>query len=115
MSQESEVNIFKCLDFLRDNAPEMAKAKAERIYMEEYRKSLKAIQMAKAGGDGQRNSAASQECFAYRSDEYIKHIAALAVAVEVEENMRWLMIAAQAKIEVWRTMESSRRYEAKTL
>lgn len=114
MSQESEVNIFKCLDFLRDNAPAMAKAKAERVYMEEYRKSLKALEMSKAEFNGQK-SAASQERDAYASEEYIAHIAALGVAVEVEENLRWLMIAAQAKIEVWRTMESSRRYEAKTL
>jgi hypothetical protein len=43
MSDESEVNVFRCLDFLRDNAPAYAKAKAERVYMEEFRKSKKAI------------------------------------------------------------------------
>ena len=52
---ETEVNIFKCLDYLRDNAPAYAQAKANRVYLEEYRKSLKAIEMAKAETRGLLN------------------------------------------------------------
>jgi len=40
---------------------------------------------------------------------------ALQVAVEEEERLRWLMVAAEARIEVWRTLESSRRIEKKTI
>lgn len=114
MSQETEVNIFKCLDYLRDNAPLYAKAKADRVYLEEFRKSLKALEMAKAETVGAK-SAATQERDAYASPEYIAHLEGLRVAVENEEILKWRMTAAQAKIEVWRTIESSRRYEAKTL
>jgi hypothetical protein len=32
-------------------------------------------------------------------------------AVQEEERLRWLMIGAQAKIEVWRSFESSKRAE----
>ena len=41
----SEKEVSKALDYLRDSAAEVAKAKAERIYLEEYRKSLKALIM----------------------------------------------------------------------
>ena len=39
MSPDTEIAIFKALDYLRDNAPAYAKAKSERIYLEEYRKT----------------------------------------------------------------------------
>ena len=41
----SDDEVQKSLDFLRDTADQSAKFKAERIYLEEYRKSLKALIM----------------------------------------------------------------------
>jgi hypothetical protein len=111
MTPETELNIFKCLDFLRDNAPAYAKAKADRIYLEEFRKTKKAILMSSSPS----NSAAMQERDAYAHSDYQSLLEGLKEATEREENLRWMMVAAQAKIEVWRTLESSRRYEAKTL
>ena len=114
MTAESEINIFKCLDFLRDNATAYATAKANRVYLEEFRKTKKALCMQAAESAGVK-TAAMQERDAYADPEYQQHLAALEEAVKVEEEYRWKMIAAQAKIEAWRTIESSRRYEAKTL
>ena len=37
----------KAVDWLRDNAEACAKARATRIYLEEYRKSIKALLMSK--------------------------------------------------------------------
>jgi len=42
-------------------------------------------------------------------------LAALQQATEKEEALRWLMVAAEAKIEAWRTIESTRRAEARNL
>jgi hypothetical protein len=114
MTAEAEINIFRALDFIRDNAPAYAKAKAERVYLEEYRKSKKALLMKSAMKDG-HSSVNAQEREAYADEGYMEHLVALSAAVEVEERFRWQMIAAQAKIEVWRTLESTRRIEAKTL
>ena len=114
MSDEAQINIFKSLDWIRDNAPAMAQAKAERVYMEEYRKTIKAVLMQKAEASGAKASA-TQEREAYAHTEYQAHLLGLQSAVEKEEAFRWLMVAAQAKIEVWRSLESSRRIEAKTL
>lgn len=114
MSQESEINIFKCLDYLRDNAAAYATAKANRVYLEEYRKTLKAQLMIEAEQTGSKASA-TQERDAYAHQMYKDHLSGLQEAIQIEEDLRWKMVAAQAKIEAWRTMESSRRYEAKVV
>ena len=114
MTEEGEIQIFRALNFIRDNAPAYAKAKAERIYLENFRKSKKALLMRAAEIAGHK-SAALQEREAYANAEYVDVLKALQVSVEEEERLRWLMVAAEARIEVWRTLESSRRIEKKTI
>jgi len=114
MSPDTEINIFKALDFIRDNAPAYAKAKSERIYLEEFRKSKKALLMRAAEIAGHKTGAA-QEREAYAHDDYMALLEGLRAAVEQEEALRWLIVGAQAKIEAWRTIEANRRAEAKTL
>jgi hypothetical protein len=114
VSDEAEINIFRALDFIRDNASEYAKAKATRVYLEEFRKSKKALLMKDAERAG-HNAVSAQEREAYADEGYQDHLKSLQAAVESEEKLRWLMVAAQAKIEVWRTLESTRRVEAKTI
>lgn len=109
-----EINVFKALDFLRDNAEAYAKAKSERIYLEEFRKTKKALLMRDAEAKGHQTSA-SQEREAYSHPEYVELLQGLKAAVAEEERLRWLLIACQAKIECWRSVESSRRVEAKVL
>ncbi|CAG9172438.1 hypothetical protein CURE108131_23105 [Cupriavidus respiraculi] len=113
MSDPSEINIFRALDFIRDNAKHYAKAKADRVYLEEFRKTKKAMLMKAAEPD--YPSSVAQEREAYRHPEYAELLSGLREAVEAEEVLRWQMVAAQAKIEVWRTIEANRRAEAKTL
>lgn len=86
-------------------APRYAQAKAERIYVEEYRKTLKSRLMKECGLD----PIGAQEREAYAADEYAEHLDALREAVRIEEELRWKLIAAQAAIDVWRSMESSAR------
>lgn len=112
--EESQINIFRSLDFIRDNATAYAKAKAERVYLENFRKSKKALLMRAAEMRGHK-TAAIQEREAYADEGYIEVLAALQVATEKEEALRWLMTAAEAKIEAWRTIESTRRAEARNL
>ena len=114
MSNEAEINIFAALDFLRDNALPYAQAKANRTYLEEYRKTQKALLMQNAEMSG-INAISAQERDAYAATEYVEHLRALREAVEAEEKLRWLFVAAQARIEAWRSLESTRRIEAKTL
>lgn len=106
-----EINIFRCLDFIRDNSKAMAQAKANRIYMEEFRKSLKAKLIQKS----EASTATAKETYAYAHADYQNHLDGLRQAVEIEEELRWQMIAAQAKIEVWRSLGANQRAIDKTL
>jgi hypothetical protein len=54
-----------------------------------------------------------QEREAYASSKYKEHLKALQGAVEAREELRWMLIAAQARIEVWRSQEASNRAEGK--
>lgn len=98
----------KALRAIAKTAPVYAQAKADRIYCEEFRKSLKAMLMKTAMSAG-IEAANAQERDAYASQQYIDHIKALAEAVRVEEACRWKLVAAEAAIEVWRSMEASNR------
>jgi len=102
---KDEISPFKALDYLRDNAEEYGRCKANVIYLQEFRKSKKSLLMNQL--DLKTESA--KESFAYAHEEYQDHLAAIRVAIEQYETMRWMMIAAQAKIDVWRSLESSAR------
>lgn len=114
MTEQGEIQIFKALDFIRDNATAYAKAKAERVYLEEWRKSKKALCMQAALAKGVE-AANAQEREAYADPEYQEVLTALKAAVEEEERLRWLMIGAQAKVSVWQTIEATRRIEMKAI
>lgn len=111
---EQTIDIIKVLDFIRDHAPKLAKAKATRIYLEEYRKTKKALCMKTAEECG-TNAISAQERDAYADPEYQELLSGLRVAVEEEEHLRWMMVAAQAKAEVWRSLQANSRAESKVL
>ena len=93
------------LEVMHKTGPALAQARAERVYLEEYRKSLKALLMQSS----QQSSAVLQEREAYADKSYQDHLAALRIAVEREESLRWKMVTAQTAVEVWRSQESSNR------
>lgn len=93
------------VDYMVKAAPEYAKAKAERVYLEEFRKSQKALLMQEHAD----KPIGAQEREAYAHPKYLGLLAALKVAVEAEETARWKLVAAQARVEVWRSQEASNR------
>ena len=109
MIQERDVEL--AVEWLRDNAKAAAKARAERIYVEEYKKSLEAQLMC--GSDSQGTSAVDRQAYARSHPKYLAHLRAIQEAVERDETMRWLMVAAQAKIEAWRTQNANLRAEGR--
>lgn len=114
MNEDAEIDIFRCLNFIRDQARPYGQAKATRIFLEEFRKSKKAVLMREAEQAGHK-AAVTQEREAYQHPDYQELLAGLRAAVEEEETLRWQLIAAQAKISAWQTIEATRRVEAKTL
>jgi hypothetical protein len=102
-------DVQKALDYLRFERAKAAKSRADRIYIEEYRKTLKSLEMQKHV----EKPLAAQEREAYASPAYQAHLEALREAVEADEFHRWGMVAAQAIIEAWRTQEATKRGEGK--
>ena len=98
-------DIDKTLAFIRDHAPKLAKAKSERIYLENYKKSLIAILYAESND----KTIADRENYAYAHPDYIKHLQALKTAVEQEETIKWQMTSAELRVEVWRSQEATNR------
>jgi len=99
----------KAIQYLIDTAPLYAKAKADRMYLEEFRKSRKAQLMSQAGTE----VLGKQEVYAYAHHDYVEILEGIREAVTLEEEYRFLMRAAEARIEVWRTNQYSARMEIK--
>ncbi len=103
-----EKDINDAVDHIYTHGLKFAEAKAHLTYMEEFRKSKKAMLMKTAMENGCK-SVASAEMEAYADMEYIEHLKALRTAVENAEGLRWGLVAAQARIDVWRSLEASNR------
>ena len=99
------------LDWLRDNAGAAAKARAERVYMEDWLPALRAQIAAEciAAGD----SAAAADTKAKASDAYATALKGYREAVEADEKMRWHRTRADAIIEVWRSDQANQRAQGK--
>jgi hypothetical protein len=105
----NQKDINDAVDYLYTHGRKYAEARAHRVYLEEYRKSQKAMLMKAALSDGRAKSAAVAEIEAYAASAYIEVLKGLEAAVEAEETFRWGLVSAQARIDVWRSQEASNR------
>lgn len=99
------INPHDAVNFMIKNAKAYAQAKAEVTFIEQFRKSKKAILFSEAMG----NTIAEKEAYAYKHPEYLELLDGLREAVEEAERLRWLLVAAQARIDIWRSQEASNR------
>ena len=88
-------------------ASKYAKAKAERVYIEQYRKSKKALLMAECTA----GTAVAREQYAYSHNDYIQLLEALREAVEIEEKAKWALEKFKIEFEAWRTQQANERYQ----
>jgi hypothetical protein len=104
---------YAAIEFILQQSPKFAVAKSQRIYLEEYRKTKKALLMKDAMTKG-FDSAVSQEREAYAHPEYQELLQGLAAAIEQEETLLWKLRAAQMKSDIWRSEQASERLGIKT-
>ena len=98
----------KVVEFILKNAGVYAKAKAERQYLDEFRKSKRALLMQEAFLAGV-DTIAGQERDSLAHSEYRALLDGLKVAVETEEKLKWQLIAAQIKVDLYRTESANNR------
>jgi len=103
-------SIEKLFHEWRNSVDEAAKAKANVVYLTEFRKSKKAILMREAELKGMKTGQ-ERESYAYSHPEYIELLEGLKVAVETNESLRNRMMIAKERIGVYRTHEANKRKE----
>ena len=100
-----DIDPNKAIEFIIKQSGIYAQAKANRVYIENYLRSAKSKMMMESTA----TSIAAKEMEAYATDDYIAQLDGLKVAVETEEKLRWQLIAAQERVQIWRTQEATNR------
>jgi hypothetical protein len=104
---------YAAIEFILQQSPKFGVAKSQRIFLEEFRKTKKALLMKDAMTKG-FDSAVAQEREAYAHPEYQELLHGLAAAIEQEETLLWKLRAAQMKSDIWRSEQASERLGIKT-
>ena len=100
-----QIDPNEAIDYMVKHSAEYAQAKSQVTYLEEFRKSKKAMLFSAAIG----NTIADKDNYAYSHPEYLAVLDGLKEAVEKAETLRWMLVAAQARVDVWRSQEASNR------
>ena len=105
----TDIDPNKAVEFILQHSGRFAKAKSERVYLENFLRSKKSLLMSQSID----STIGGQERDAYKHPEYLALLEGLREAVEVEETLKWKLIAAQARIDIFRTIEASNRNQDK--
>jgi hypothetical protein len=97
----------KAVDFIVLNAEKMAAAKADRVQLEEFRKSKKALLM----NESTAKTVSDRETYAYSHPEYQQLLDGLKAAVYQEERLKWLLRGAELRVDVWRSQNANARVQ----
>ena len=100
----------KCVAYIMENAPKFAQAKAERVFIENYLRTVKSRLMQQEEG-----TLGNKEAYAYAHPDYLAQLLALKDATQMEENLKFMLLAAQMRHDTWKTQEYSKRQELKNL
>jgi len=103
-------DIEKLIHAWREHVSEYASAKAETVYLSEFRKSKKAILMVEAQAGGIKTGQ-EREAYAYSHPEYLELLQGLRASTEKSEELKYRMIIAERRCDIWRTKQASGRKE----
>ena len=103
--------IERRLTELRNIAKQYSKAEAQRVYLEEFRKSKLAILQKKYMPSF--DSVAAQEREARADPEFISLLEGLRVATEDAHRLRWELEVARIGASLWQTSQATKRQEMK--
>jgi len=110
MGESAIKSVEHALIYLRDQSESFAKAKSDRVYLEQFRKSKKAMLIIEAQQLGKK-TIQERESYAYAHKEYAELLDGLKIAVENEEVVKFKLKAAELRIEIWRTQQANQRSE----
>jgi hypothetical protein len=105
-----EIDPNKAINYITQNAPIFAKAKADRIYVEN---NLRVVKSELVGDE--EGTQGAKDAYAYSHPRYKAQLEALREATQIEEELLWMIKAAMARIEVYKVQEYSKRAELRNL
>lgn len=105
-----EIDPQKAVEYIILNSAKYASSKADRVFIENNLRVVKARLM-----NAEEGTLGAKEAFAYSSPEYEAQLMGLREAVEAEEHMRYMLEAAKLRVEIWKTNEFTKRTEMKNL
>ena len=100
--------ILERLEQMQSAIRDHAKSKSERIYIEQFRKSKKALLM-RSDEALDFKTVNEREQYAYSHPEYLELLEGLRDAIEIEEKHKWALYNLQMQVEVWRSMNANSR------
>jgi hypothetical protein len=101
----------KAAHFIIANAKKYAQAKANRMYLEEHRKALKALLMNESTG----KTVADREQYAYSHEKYQELLQSFKNAILDEETLRIQIRGAELTIEIWRSEQATNRNQDRAM
>lgn len=107
----SERDPHKAADFIIKNAKNYAAAKANRMYLEERRKSAKALLMNESTG----KTVSDREKYAYSHPSYLALLQEFKNAILDEETLRIQIRGAELAIEIWRSEQATNRNQDRAM
>lgn len=99
------------LEELRAQAKIYAKAQADRIYLEHFRKSKLSMLMKQVAKEQKIEAVNAQEREARCHPDYLQVLDALREATEIAEREGWLLRIAMRGSSLYQTMEATKRAE----
>jgi hypothetical protein len=101
---------MRCIDYIRDNAPKYAEAKAQSTFLEKFLNSKKSMLMSEETG-----TLGAREAYAYAHPDYVEVLRGLKESVAVEHEIKCRIDAAKMKFEFWKTQQFNTRVEARAM
>jgi hypothetical protein len=102
------IDPFKTMDFLRDNAEDAGNYE-KQVYV--YKEMLKVVKAKLKLQAIDCKTEAAKETYAEAHPDYEAHILKTGDAIAQHKTLRLLTVAAEAKLEAWRSLEASARNE----
>ena len=99
------------LEFMHDNCFKLAEAKAHKEQVKEFMK----IEQSRLFLEAPKGSIAERQAWALAHESYANLVKGHAEAVKQEHRLTMQFKAAEATIEVWRTIQANNRVEARVL
>lgn len=95
----------KAFDYLAENAEPAAVARAQRLHLEDYTKTV----LAQCMNESTEKSVSAQEWDARTHPAFAEHMEGLKEARRLDELYRWKRDQAHAILECWRTYNANLR------